>query len=188
MIGGAVLLACTSFLAGSFVGPVVGLPISLGAEPITTVQSFRVFWESWDLVHQNYVDRDAIDVSKMTYGAIEGMLDSLGDVGHTRFLSPSDLKSEQQTISGQLEGIGAQMVIREQGPTILAPLPDSPAQRAGLMPGDTVVRIDGKEVAGLSLEEVVRMIRGPAGTSVTLTILHVGETNLTDITVSREHL
>jgi carboxyl-terminal processing protease len=188
LIAGAVLLSTVSFLAGAAVGPIVGLPISFGAQPLTTIPMFRVFWESWNLVQSNYVDRNAINPQRMTYGAIEGMLNTLGDAGHTRFLTPADLRSELQSISGQLEGIGAQMVVRELGPTILAPLPDSPAQRAGLMPGDTVVRVDGKDVSGLTLEEVVSMIRGPAGTTVQLTVVHPGETNLTDITISRERL
>jgi carboxyl-terminal processing protease len=188
LIAGAVLLASTSFLAGAAVGPVVGLPISLGAQPITMIPMFRVFWESWNLVQNHYVDRSAVNPQRMTYGAIEGMLNTLGDAGHTRFLTPADLRSELQSISGQLEGIGAQMVVRELGPTILAPLPDSPAQRAGLMPGDTIVRVDGKDVSGLTLEEVVSMIRGPAGTTVQLTVVHPGDTSLTDITVSRERL
>jgi carboxyl-terminal processing protease len=187
-MAGAVLLSTVSFLAGAAVGPIVGLPISVGAQPLTTIPMFRVFWESWNLVQSNYVDRNAINPQRMTYGAIEGMLNTLGDAGHTRFLTPADLRSELQSISGQLEGIGAQMVVRELGPTILAPLPDSPAQRAGLMPGDTVVRVDGKDVSGLTLEEVVSMIRGPAGTTVQLTVVHPGETNLTDITISRERL
>jgi carboxyl-terminal processing protease len=185
---GAVFLAIISFLAGATIGPIVGLPLSAGAQPINTIPTFRVFWESWNLVQNNYVNRSAVDPAKMTYGAIEGMLDTLGDMGHTRFLTPGDLRSERQSISGQLEGIGAQLIVREQVPTILAPLPDSPAQRAGLMPGDIVIRVDGKEVAGLSLEEVVRLIRGPAGTTVQLTILHPGDTSLTDLTVAREHL
>ena len=185
---GAVFLAMTSFLAGAAIGPVVGLPISKAAQPITTIPTFRIFWESWNLVQRSYVNRSAIDPMKMTYGAIEGMLDTLGDQGHTRFLTPNDLRSERQSISGQLEGIGAQLVVRDQVPTILAPLPDSPAQRAGLMPGDTVIRVDGREVAGLTLDEVVRLIRGPAGTTVQLTVLHSGDTSLTDITVAREHL
>jgi len=185
LITSAIVLACVSFAAGAAVGPVVGLPFSLGTPPITVVPTFRAFWETWNLVDRHYVDRSAVESKRMTYGAIEGMLDSLGDVGHTRFLSPQELEDEQRAISGQLEGIGAQMVTREQGPTILAPLPDSPAQRAGLMPGDLIVRVDGRDVAGMTLDEVVRLIRGPAGTSVTLTVLHPGETTLTEVTVTR---
>ncbi len=163
-----------------------GIPGLMAGEPLTVVPTFRVFWEAWNLVNAHYVERSAIDQTRMTYGAIEGMLDSLGDFGHTRFLSPQALRDEREAISGRLEGIGAELVLREQGPTILAPLPNSPAERAGLKAGDTIVRVDGQEILGLSLEEVVRRIRGRAGTSVSLTVIHQGATVLTDVTIQRE--
>jgi len=180
-----VVLVLIAFLAGAEAGPLLDLPLSLGAQPPNTVFTFRVFWEAWNLVQQHYVERSRVDPQKMTYGAVQGMLDALGDIGHTRFLTPDELQEERQAISGQLEGIGAELVIREQGPTILAPLPGSPAQQAGIRAGDTIVRVNDQEVAGMSLDAVVHLIRGPAGSGVTLTVLHPGDTTLSAITVTR---
>jgi carboxyl-terminal processing protease len=121
----------------------------------------------------------------MTYGAIAGMLQSLGDTGHTRFLSPNDLRNEEAALSGHFEGIGAEVTMQDGRPTVVAPIPGSPAQQAGLRPGDVIVRVDGRDVAGLSLDAVLNLVRGPSGTSVTLSILHPGEMTVTDITIVR---
>jgi len=147
--------------------------------------SFNVFWQAWDLVQKHYVDRSALDPVKMTYGAIEGMLVSLGDVGHTRFLSPQDLKLEQQSLSGELEGIGAEIEVRDGLPVVVAPIPDSPAQKAGIRAGDIILRVDGKDVSNWSVDEVVSVVRGTPGTRVTLSVIHKGDTNVTDITITR---
>ncbi len=161
------------------------IPGAIRYEPEGVAPTFSVFWETWDLVHNKFVDREAIQPKKMTYGAIQGMLDSLGDVEHTRFLSPDDLRKEQEALQGRLEGIGAQLVVRNGAPTVLAPVPGSPAQAAGIRPGDIIVRVDGRDVAGLTLEEIVNMVRGPRGTMVTVTVIHSGDTTLTDIAVTR---
>lgn len=174
------------FIAGLAASPATVQPASApSAEPTSVTSTFNVFWQAWNLVEQHYVDRTAIDPTTMTYGAISGMLNSLGDVGHTRFLSPADLKSEQQSLSGELEGIGAEMGTKDGQPIIVAPLPDSPAQKAGIRPGDAVVRVNGKDVTSLTLDQVVDLIRGPAGTKVTLTVIHQGQTTFTDITITR---
>ncbi len=181
-------------LLGSGVGAGVVLdrsdmiPGSSFAEPTAVVPTFSVFWQAWDLAQQHYVDRNALDSTEMTYGAIEGMLDSLGDTGHTRFLSPETLKEEQAALSGHLEGIGAEISVRNGQPTIVAPLPGSPAQKAGIRSGDVVVKVDGKDVTSLTVDQIVILIRGPAGTSVTLTVIHKGDTATTDITVQRANI
>ncbi|MCL4535040.1 MAG: S41 family peptidase [Bacteroidetes bacterium] len=184
------LIAALILLGGGFVGGVSAeragvLPGTLVFEPPDVASTFSIFWETWDLVQQHYVDRSAINPVQMTYGAIQGMLASLGDVGHTRFLSPQDLKSEQESLSGQLQGIGAELGVRNGRPTIVAPIPGSPAQKAGLRPGDTIVRVDGQDVSSLSLDQIVSLVRGKPGTSVTLTVIHRGETSLTNITIVR---
>jgi carboxyl-terminal processing protease len=116
------------------------------------------------------------------------MLAALGDVGHTRFLSPEDLRAEQEALSGRFEGIGAHVGTRDGKPTVLAPLPGSPAERAGIRAGDVIVRVDGREVERLDTQEIVRLVRGPAGTAVTLTVLHQGDTDATDIQVTRARI
>jgi carboxyl-terminal processing protease len=184
----ALLMLAAGFGAGAFADRTHLLPGSDYVEPQSVSSTFSVFWQAWDLVQKNYVDRAAINPTQMTYGAVQGMLNSLGDAGHTRFLSPQDLKQENESLSGHLEGIGAEVSTRNGQPTIVAPIPGSPAQKAGIRPGDVIVKVNGQDVSQLTLDEVVNLIRGPAGTSVTLTILHQGDTILTDITVVRAQI
>lgn len=157
-------------------------------EPQSVASTFSIFWQSWDLVQQYYVDRAAINPTQMTYGATEGMLNSLGDVGHTRFLSPQALKQENESLAGHLEGIGAELSTQDGQPVIVAPIPGSPAQKAGIRPGDAIIRVNGQPVTGLTLDQVVNLVRGPVGTSVTLTVLHKGQTTLTTITLVRAQI
>ena len=180
-----IILAAAGFVGGVAAERAGAMPGSSAAEPSDVQATFKVFWEAWDLVQKHYVDRQAIDVKKQTYGAIEGMLDSLGDVGHTRFLSPEALRAEEEALSGQFEGIGAHLGLRNERPTILAPIQGSPAQQAGLKAGDVILRVDGQDVTGMALDEVVRLVRGPAGTPVTLTVLHPDETTPVDVRVTR---
>ncbi|MHB1132545.1 MAG: S41 family peptidase [Chloroflexota bacterium] len=184
----ALILLFGGFGAGLVVERSLAAAAPSAAEPEGLQANFKVFWEAWNLAQQHYVDRDALDPRRQTYGAIQGMLDSLGDIGHTRFLSPEALRAEEEALSGQFEGIGAHLVLREGRPTILAPIPGSPAAQAGLRPGDTIERVDGKDVSTLDVDEVVKLVRGPKGTSVTLTVIHADEAIPVDITVMRDRI
>ncbi|MBI4319234.1 MAG: S41 family peptidase [Chloroflexi bacterium] len=184
----ALVLLATGFVAGGAAERVGAVPSLVASEPSSATPFAGVLWEAWNLVEQHYVDRAAVDPRQMTYGAIDGMLGSLGDAGHTRFLSPEDLKKEEEALSGRLQGIGATLGLRDGAPTIIAPIPGSPAQRAGLRPGDIIVRVDDKDVAGLSIEQIVNLIRGPAGTPVSINVFHRGEMNLQEITIVRAHI
>ncbi len=185
----AALVIAAAFAAGviadrSF-NPSVSVPTS---EPPEVAGQFQVFWQAWNLVNQYYVDKSALDPKRMTYGAISGMLDSLGDIGHTRFLRPEDLKAEQETLSGKLEGIGIEVSIRNGVPTVVAPIDGTPAAEAGLRPGDVIVKVNGEPTSKMSLSQVVSKIRGPAGTQVTITIVHQGSTELIDKTIVRANI
>jgi carboxyl-terminal processing protease len=133
-------------------------------------RTFRPFWEAWDKVEKYYVDPSAANPERMTQGAIEGMLASLGDYGHTTYLSKEALQQLHNALAGNLEGIGARMTIRKQQPTIMQTMPNSPAQEAGLRPGDVLLEVDGKVVAGLPLNRVAEIVRGPAGSKVSLRV------------------
>jgi carboxyl-terminal processing protease len=124
----------------------------------------------------------------MTYGAIEGMLDSLGDKGHTRFLTPEDVKTEQSTLEGKFEGIGAELSIRDSRPTIVAPLEGSPAEKAGIVAGDVIMAVDGQDTVDMSISKVVSLVRGPKGSTVVLTILHPGANSTVDISIVRDEI
>ncbi len=185
---GLVLVVAAGFMAGAYVDHERLLPWPT-ADAQENPPDIGIFREAWDVVQQHYVDRSALqDPTKLMYGAIDGLLSSLGDVGHTRFLSPDDLKAEQDALSGKLEGIGAEVARRGGRIVIVAPIAGSPAQKAGIRPGDTIMRVNGQDVSEAPLEQVVNMVRGPAGTSVTLTVVHPDESSLTDITVVRQQL
>jgi carboxyl-terminal processing protease len=149
---------------------------------------FQNFWKTWNLVNQHFVDPAAIKPDKMIDGAIEGMLDSLGDRGHTRYLSPESARAEQEALDGRFEGIGAYIDVRDDQPLIIQPIEGSPAERAGLRSGDLILRVNGETVFGITVEELRAKVRGPKGTSVTLTVQHENETSPVDINVTREEI
>ena len=183
------MLVSGGFTAGLAVGQSdTPATVPVGQEPANAAPVFGVFWQAWNLVQQHYVDRAAIQPKAMTDGAIEGMLAALGDVGHTRFLTPDDVKAEQESLQGTLEGIGAEIGFHNGQPTIIAPLPGAPAEKAGIRAGDALVKVNGKDVTAMSLEQIVSLVRGPAGTPVTLTVVHSGQTTFTDITIVRQKI
>ncbi|MCB0051529.1 MAG: S41 family peptidase, partial [Caldilinea sp.] len=168
------------FLAGTATGFMARPALAADHPP-----QFDVFWEVWDLVDQHFVDQGNIDPMRMTYGAINGMLATLGDDNHTIFFSPEEAEQQESQLDGSFEGIGAFVEGHETGFRIVAPIHGSPAEEAGILAGDIVLKVDGEDIGGIPEWEIISRIRGPAGTSVVLTVLHPNETEPTDITVVR---
>ena len=133
-------------------------------------KSLALYAEALDTVRDDYVDQGAIDPKKQTYGAIEGMLETLGDDGHTRFLTPEERKQNNQDLSGTYEGIGIEIINEGDKVVVVAPIEGSPADRAGFESGDVLVGVNGKSVRGDEVSEVVDKIKGPEGTKVEVTV------------------
>jgi carboxyl-terminal processing protease len=113
------------------------------------------------------------------------MVDALGDTGHSRFLTPEMAQEQHNLTQGQFEGIGAEVQLKDGHVVIVAPIDGSPAQRASLQPGDIILKVNGEEITPLPLEQVVKRILGPAGSSVTLTILNPDSGQSRDVTLVR---
>lgn len=128
-----------------------------------------LFWEAWHKLEENFVDKSKIDHQKMVYGAIEGMVASLGDP-YTAFFTPSDSKKFLEDTAGSFEGVGMEIGIKKDQLQVVTPLENSPAQKAGIRAGDIIVKIDGKSAAGITTDEAVDLIRGEKGTEVTLAL------------------
>ncbi len=153
------------------------------AEPVGR-PDFRLMEEAWRKIDQAYVDRTAVEPHALTYGAVTGMVEALGDTGHSSFLSPEMLKVQKNASQGKIEGIGAEVRMKGGQLVVVAPMDGSPAQRAGLHPGDAILRVDGVNISGMPLEKAVEKILGKAGTTIVLTLL--GSTGITrDVTVVR---
>jgi carboxyl-terminal processing protease len=133
-------------------------------------ESLALYAEALDTVRNNYVDQKNIDAKKETYGAIEGMLKSLGDGGHTRFLTPKEREQNDQSLSGTYVGIGVQLEEKNGEVVVAAPIDGSPAEKAGISSDDVLLAVDGKSVRGDEVPEVVEKVKGPKGTSVELTV------------------
>lgn len=146
---------------------------------------FALFWKVWALLTEKYVDGGALDARKLFYGAIDGMLAATGDP-YTTFFDPQENKEFQEDVSGVFEGIGAEMGVKDEVLTIIAPLEGMPAAKAGLMAGDRVLEINGESTSTLSLEEAVNRIRGKKGSEVRLTILREGDKETRSITIQRD--
>lgn len=147
---------------------------------------FQPFWETWDIVHEQFIDQPVNDVAMMR-GAISGMLDSLGDA-HTGFMDPDQYFQANLPLEGEYEGIGAWVDTTSDFLTIISPMPDSPAEDAGLLPGDEVIKIDGVDMTGLDGSLVIRKVLGPAGSKVVLTIRREDVAELFDVTIIREKI
>ncbi len=146
---------------------------------------FSLFWDAYEKLHQNFISSDALDDQKIIYGAISGMTKSLGDP-YTDFFSPEQAKMFQQDLAGTFEGIGVEVGIKKDQLTIVAPLKDTPGERAGLKAGDQIIKINGKSTSDMSTDAAVNAIRGKKGTAVTLTIFRDGWSQTKDFKIIRD--
>ncbi|MBI2669628.1 MAG: S41 family peptidase [Candidatus Yanofskybacteria bacterium] len=146
---------------------------------------FSLFWEVWEMLHNRYVDKDKLDTQDLIYGAIDGMVRTAGDP-YTVFLKPKESEEFQQQIKGAFSGIGIEIGLRKNILTVIAPIKDTPAARAGLLAGDKILKINEKSTEGVKLDEAVSLIRGPRGTKVTLIITRDGLEKTKEVVITRD--
>jgi carboxyl-terminal processing protease len=156
------------------------------ATPANTEELFEPFWQSWDLVHDIYIDQP-VDDEALMQGAIRGLMDSLGDQ-HSSYMDPDQYRQANLPLQGGYEGIGAWVDPNAEYLTIISPMPDSPAEEAGLISGDQIIAVDGEDMTGIDGNLVIRKVLGPAGTSLTLTVLREGDPEPFDVTLKRAHI
>lgn len=144
---------------------------------------FSLFWEAWNAVEQKYVDKKKVDPQTLYYGAIKGMVASVGD-SYTFFLTPDENKESKRDLEGKFFGIGAELGLKNNQIIIVTPLKSSPAERAGIKPGDYIMKVDGASTKNWTLFEAVNKIRGDKGTKVALTVAR--ETAEEELTISVE--
>lgn len=154
--------------------------------PQNVAVDFKLFWDTWDLVSRSYIDKKALDPDKMFYGAISGMVASLGDP-YTVFLPPEQQKSSKEDLNGSFDGVGIQLGFnKDKRLVVVAPLKGTPAEKAGIKPQDMIVKIEDKDTTNITLPEAVKLIRGPKGTKVNLTIFREGEQETREFSLVRE--
>ncbi|MEK7577986.1 MAG: S41 family peptidase [Patescibacteria group bacterium] len=145
---------------------------------------FALFWDVWGKLKRYYVDPDKIDVQKLVYGAISGMVSAIDDP-YTSFFSPKENQEFKDDLGGQFEGIGAQLGIKEGRIIIVTPLKGNPAEKAGLKPNDFILKVNGEDTTGWTVQQAVTKIRGPRGIKVTLTVFHENSSSSVDVTLER---
>ncbi|MCR4279753.1 MAG: S41 family peptidase, partial [Candidatus Zambryskibacteria bacterium] len=150
---------------------------------------FAPFWKAWNVINEKYVPAsttgETISDQKKLYGAIQGLANSLGDP-YTVFFPPVEAELFASDIRGNFEGVGMEIIAQEGAITVIAPLKDSPAFRAGVMAGDRIIKIDGKETSSMTTEGAVQVIRGQRGTPVTITVFRNGAKEPFDIKIVRD--
>ncbi len=134
------------------------------------IGNFDLFWDVWNQLEKKYVEKKKLDVQKMYYGAIKGLVSSLEDP-YTFFLTPEENQQAKNDLQGKFEGIGAQLGLKNNQVIVIAPLKNSPAEKAGVKAGDFIIKVDDKPTKSWTLNETVSKIRGPKGTKVKLTLL-----------------
>lgn len=135
--------------------------------------NFSLFWEAWQKLQEKYVDPAKFNTENMIYGAISGMVNSLGDP-YTVFFDPDESKTFLEDVSGRFEGVGMEIGSKNNQLQVIAPLEGTPAEKAGLRPGDKIIKIDDTFTINLTIDEAVKLIRGPRGTEVALSIIREG--------------
>jgi carboxyl-terminal processing protease len=170
-----VLLLVVLLLATAFGAYTLGRSQSPASLEGKDSKSLALYAEALNTVRDNYVDQEDIDPKEEAYGAIRGMLNTLGDDGHTRFLTPEEREQNDQSLSGTYVGIGVQLEEQKGKVVVAAPIQGSPAEKAGISPDDVVLAVDGKSVRGDDISEIVEKVKGPEGTKVALTVGHEGK-------------
>lgn len=194
LIGCVIVILLIGSLAAGFIagrlsyilpGKLSATTSSTSTSPISTEQLFKPFWEAWQVVHDQYLVQP-VDDEKMMQGAIRGMMDSLDDP-HSGYMDPVEYNDANASLVGY-SGIGAWVNTEGEYLTITEPIKGSPAEAAGLIAGDQIIKVDGVDMTGTLPELVRQKVMGPAGTQVILTIVREGVEESFDVTVTRAQI
>jgi len=162
--------------------------VEIKNQNLPTEQSLDMglFYKVLGEINEKYYDKSKIDTTKLLYGAISGMLESLDDP-YTSFFPPKENESFKSQLAGEFSGIGAELSLNdEKQVTVVSPLDGSPAKAAGIKEGDIIAKVDGQSTFGWDLAKAVETIRGERGTTVLLSVLHEGEDEIKDIKITRD--
>ena len=184
------------FVAGGFCSSeieIVEVPVKeivsniLENSKVSENLDIRTFDKVWEVAEKKFVDVERLNPEEMLYGAMKGVIASLGDP-HSEFLTPAESEEFLDSLEGHLTGIGAEVGMRDEILTIISPLRGSPAEKAGLLPGDKIFKIDDEIASDYSLFEAVKRIRGEIGTEVILTIFRGEEMQSREIKIIRDFI
>ena len=171
-----VLLAVFAFGLGVYIGfnnrPEIEKVLTLtGKETaVATTADFSPFWKVWNVINDKYPGAEKVADQERVYGAISGLIGSLDDP-YSEFFTPDEAKIFEEDISGNFSGVGMEIGVKDKVLTVIAPLKDTPAYRAGIKSGDKILKIDETITAGLGLDQAIKLIRGEQGTTLSLSIL-----------------
>lgn len=154
-------------------------------EPLEEKADLALFWHVWSRLEDYFIDQEALVSKEMVYGAISGMVSALDDP-YTVFLAPEKNKKVEEQLKGSFEGIGIHFGFLDSKMAVIAPLKDTPAERAGLRAGDLIIEVNGQETTEMSLAEAQSLIKGQKGTKVTLTILSEGDQEPREVAIVRD--
>jgi carboxyl-terminal processing protease len=177
-----IIIATLAFLITLSVS--FGAGFGLGALNPAAGGDFGTVARAWDLLVNEYVEKDGLDTAALAGAAVSGMVEFLGDP-YSAFLDHAAYQQSLASFEGRYDGIGAEVGLFEGKITIIAPFAGSPAEQAGIRAGDVILEVDGRSTEDLSLVEVIAFVRGPKGSSVNLLISHHGETEAVEIIVVR---
>lgn len=166
-------------------GAVLDRCLLLNGIPSDAAENFRLMVQAWNLIDHYYVDRAAVRHTAMTYAAISAMTDSLGDTNHSIFLSREQAQKAGSAVQGKLIGIGIEIKSRDHQAVVVRPIEGSPAQQAGVRPGDVILQVNGQAVSGLSLGQISSRIAGEAGQPVALTVMNPQDKQKREINIER---
>ena len=155
---------------------------------LTELPEFAIIEETYDAIRENYVQSDGVTDKALIYGASQGMVEALGDEGHSTFLTPEEAERNEASLRGELIGIGVYVDRTGPMPVVIAPIDNSPAYEAGIKSGDVIVAIDGTLTADMEEDQWTERIRGDAGTDVLLSLLHQGDDEPYEVTITREKI
>lgn len=153
---------------------------------LSSASNYSIIGETYDTIRENYVLQSEFTDEELVWGAAWGMVESLGDTGHSRFLNPEEAVEYEQSSNNELVGIGISVDLTGDLPVVNYPMKNSPAIEAGILPGDTILAVDGVDLTTVTPEEGIDLISGEVGTDVTLELRHAGEEESYEVTITRE--
>jgi carboxyl-terminal processing protease len=183
--GGTTACAAASPGSGATQGPA---QTCAPATPNATIQGSDLYDEALAIIKEHWVGRSTLTDEQLLYGSIRGMVDSLGDTGHSVFLTPEEYAAWQASLAANIAGIGVMTSAGSGTIKVERVLPGTPAEKAGVKAGDQIIKIDGVDVSSMTYQEALTKVRGEPGTSVTLTVIHAGSTTPIDITIVRANI